>query len=97
MSASGLGGAVTKAVEPTGCAVYTYLDTPQALCIERVKGRRAAAGNDKDFDPVNLIDKFTSVVNCYKNLRAAGCDVRLVDHTNPHPPLLGILQEFENA
>lgn len=97
VSASGLGGAVTQAVHPTGCDVYAFLDTPQDLCITRVIGRRAAAGNDKEFDPKNLIQKFDSVVACYKNLRAAGYDVRLIDHKDPHPALLNIIREYENA
>jgi hypothetical protein len=97
VSASGLGGQVTQAVQPTGCAVYAFLDTPQDLCVERVKGRRLAAGNEKEFDPKNLIDKFESVVNCYKNLRAAGgYDVRLIDHTSPHEQLIKIITEYEN-
>ena len=98
LSGSGLNGAVTKAIHPTGCDVYTFLDTPQDECITRVKIRRATAGNEKPFDPVNLIKKFESVVACYKNLKAEGSyDVRLVDHTNIHPALLDILKEFENA
>lgn len=97
VSASGLAGAVTQAVHPTGCDVYAFLDTPQDLCIERVKGRRAAAGNEKPFDPKNLIDKFESVINCYRNLRkAGGYDVRLIDHRAPHAQLLGIIKEYEN-
>ncbi len=98
VSASGLAGQVTQAVHPTGCDVYAFLDTPQDLCVERVKGRRLAAGNDKEFDPKNLIDKFESVVNCYKNLRKEGTyDVRLIDHTDPHPKLVEIIKEYENA
>lgn len=98
VSASGLAGQVTQAVHPTGCDVYAFLDTPQDLCVERVKGRRLAAGNDKEFDPKNLIDKFESVVNCYKNLRKEGSyDVRLIDHTDPHPALVEIIKEYENA
>jgi hypothetical protein len=98
VSASGLAGQVTQAIHPTGCDVYAFLDTPQDLCVERVKGRRLAAGNDKEFDPKNLIDKFESVVNCYKNLRKEGSyDVRLIDHTDPHPALVEIIKEYENA
>lgn len=98
VSASGLAGQVTQAIHPTGCDVYAFLDTPQDLCVERVKGRRLAAGNDKEFDPKNLIDKFESVVNCYKNLRKEGTyDVRLIDHTDPHPALVEIIKEYENA
>ena len=96
VSASGLAGQVTQAVHPTGCDVYAFLDTPQDLCIERVRGRRLVAGNEKEFDPKNLIDKFESVVNCYKNLRKEGTfDTRLIDHTDPHPQLVEIIKEFE--
>jgi hypothetical protein len=98
VSASGLAGQVTQAIHPSGCDVYAFLDTPQDLCVERVKGRRLAAGNEKEFDPKNLIDKFESVVNCYKNLRKEGSyDVRLIDHTDPHPQLVEIIKEYENA
>ena len=96
LSGSGLNGAVTKALQPTGCAVYTFLDTPMEECITRVKIRRTTAGNTKTFDPKNLISKFESVVACYKNLKAAGgYDVRLIDHKNIHPALVAILLEFE--
>jgi hypothetical protein len=96
VAASGLNGAVTKAIHNTKCDVYTFLDTPQDLCIERVKIRRVAAGNEKPFDPINLVRKFESVVACYKNLRAEGTyDVRLIDHTNIHPQLINIFREFE--
>jgi hypothetical protein len=97
VSASGLGGAVTQAVHPTGCDVYAFLDTPMHLCITRVIGRRKAAGNHKEFDPKNLIQKFDSVVACYKNLRAVDYDVRLIDYLDPHPALLDIIREYENA
>ena len=98
VSASGLNGAVTQAVHPTGCDVYAFLTTPQDLCIERVIGRRAAAGNEKEFDPKNLIAKFESVWACYKNLKAeSSYDVRLLDHTDPHPALIAVFEEFDNA
>lgn len=97
LSGSGMGGAVTIAVEPTGCGVYAFLNTPLEECIIRVKIRRAAAGNEKPFDPKNLIKKFESVVDCYHNMKAAGCDTRLIDYTDIHQPLLDILKEFESA
>ncbi len=97
VSASGLAGQVTQAIHPTGCDVYAFLDTPLDLCIERVIGRRAAAGNDKEFDPKNLVQKFDSVVNCFKNLRNEGSyDVRLIDHTNTHEALIQIIKEYED-
>lgn len=98
LSGSGLNGAVTKAAHPTQCDVYAFLDTPLEECITRVKIRRATAGNEKTFDPKNLVAKFESVVACYKNLKAEGSyDVRLIDHTNIHPQLISILKEYENA
>ena len=97
VSASGLNGAVTKAVHETGCDVYAFLDTPQDLCIQRVLGRRAAAGNDKEFNPKNLIQKYDSVIGCYKNLKKAGYDVRVIDHKDPHPQLVEIIRSYENA
>jgi pantothenate kinase len=98
VSASGLAGQVTQAIHSTGCDVYAFLDTPQDLCIERVRGRRLAAGNEKEFDPKNLIQKFESVVNCYKNLRNEGSyDVRLINHEHIHSALLEIIREYENA
>lgn len=97
VSASGLNGAVTKAVHETGCDVYAFLDTPQDLCIQRVLGRRAAAGNEKEFNPKNLIQKYDSVIGCYKNLKKAGYDVRVIDHRDPHPQLVDIIRSYENA
>lgn len=95
VSASGLGGKVTQMTEETGCTVYAFLDTPQDLCIERVIGRRKEAGNDKEFNPKNLIDKFKSVQNCRKNLMAAGLRVEDIEYQDTHPPLLRIIKDFE--
>ena len=95
VSASGLGGQVTQRIHTTGCDVYAFLDTPKEVCIERVISRRKSAGNDKEFNPKNLIDKFDSVVACYKNLKNANYDVRLVDHQNTHQPLLEMIHEYE--
>lgn len=96
LSGSGMGGAVTQAIEPTWCGVYAFLDTPLDECISRVRIRRTAAGNEKPFDPKNVIKKFESVVDCYKNMRTAGCNVKLIDHTNIHQPLVDLIKEFEN-
>tara|TARA_R100000908_G_C3733798_1_gene132328 strand:+ start:601 stop:1188 length:588 start_codon:yes stop_codon:yes gene_type:complete len=97
VSASGLGGKVTQATEETGCTVYAFLDTPEDLCIERVKQRRLNAGNEKEFNPKNLIDKFKSVANCKKNLLAAKCAVTDLDHTNTHPTLLNLIRNFDQG
>lgn len=96
VSASGLGGKVTQMTEETECTVYAFLDTPQDKCIERVIGRRKEAGNEKEFSPKNLIDKFKSVSNCRKNLQNAGLRVEDINHLNTHPPILSIIKDFEN-
>lgn len=96
VSGSGLAGAVTMAVHETDCDVYAFLDTPQEVCIERVIGRRAAAGNEKEFNPKNLIHKFVSVVNTYKALRAEGYTTYLINHRDPHPALVNIIKDFES-
>lgn len=98
ISASGLTGAVTRAVHPTGCDVYMFLTTPEELCIERVKGRRAQAGNDKEFDPINLVFKFRSVWKCYHNLKSENYDVRLLNHEEgTHDILMSVFKEFDNV
>ena len=96
VSASGLGGKVTQMTEETGCTVYAFLDTPQDKCIDRVIGRRKEAGNEKEFNPKNLIDKFKSVSNCRKNLTDADLTVVDISHIDTHPPLLKIIKDFEN-
>ena len=97
ISSCGPGGQVVRAVHPTGCDAYAFLDTPRDVCIERVKGRRLGVGNAKEFNPRNLISKFASVSRCYKNLQDGGYDVRVIDHRRIHSALLDIIREYENA
>jgi len=97
VSGAGLAGQVTQAIRETGCDVYTFLDTPMEVCIERVKGRRKAAGNDKEFNPKNLVLKFDSVVSTYKTFKREGLNTHLLDHTNVNPALLALIKEFDNA
>lgn len=97
VSGAGLAGQVTQAIRETGCDVYVFLDTPMDVCIERVKGRRKAAGNDKEFNPKNLVLKFDSVVSTYKTFKREGLNTHLVDYQNINPALLAIIKEFDNA
>ena len=94
VSASGLGGKVTQTTEPTGCTVYAFLDTPEDKCIRRVIQRRLNAGNEKEFDPKNLIQKFRSVWKCSENLLEADCNVEYVDHLYAHDHLLKLITEY---
>ena len=95
ISTCGPGGLVVRAVHPTGCDAYAFLDTPQDVCIERVKGRRLVAGNAKEFNPRNLIGKLKSVTLCCMNLLDGGYDVRLIDHRCAHAALLEVIMEYE--
>ena len=95
VSSCGPGGQVVRAVHPTGCDVYAFMDTPLDLCIARVRGRRLVAGNAREFDPRNLRCKFRSVLACRRNLLAGGYAVRVIDHRSAHAALLAILGECE--
>lgn len=67
--------------------VFALLDTPEDVCIERVKARRAAKGNTKPFDPANLRSKYASIHKDQEKLRAAGLHCLL----GPSDLLLGYL------
>lgn len=54
--------------------VFALLDTPEEVCIERVKARRAAKGNVKPFDPANLHSKYVGIQKDQLKLEEAGCD-----------------------
>lgn len=54
------------------------LDLPLAKCIRAVKRRRKARGNDKPFDPKNLIEEWEArILPALPRLRAAGIRVTL--------------------
>jgi hypothetical protein len=42
-------------------AIWVFLDTSQEECIRRVEARRAAANDDRPFNPTNLIGKHNQV------------------------------------
>lgn len=62
--------------------VFAFLDTPLATCLERIKQRRAAKGNDKPLDPANTEFKFNSVNKSIEKIRSEfGRRVVIIDHT----------------
>jgi hypothetical protein len=65
-------------------AVFAFLDTPWDTCLERVLARRAAAGNDKPFDPEKTMRG--AFKGCRRSAelleQAGGYDVRWVNHNN---------------
>lgn len=54
------------------------LDTPEDVCIERVKARRAGRGKTKPFNPANLQSKYRGIHKDHDRLAAEGVDCRKV-------------------
>lgn len=73
--------------------IFAHLYTPAELCVERVKQRRMDAGNQKPFNPENLLDKYESVLKSQEKLLAAGYDARILPHEEPLQTLLRWFEE----
>jgi hypothetical protein len=84
-------------LEAVGAENYAmcFLDTPLQLCIDRVKARRAERGDDRPFDPKNVISKYHSVVGSIQKSIDAGCRVYMLNHQDPVPQVLGLLESAE--
>ncbi len=94
-SAAGPAGAVTKTIQETGEAVFAILDTPIDLCLERVRARRLAKGNEKPLNEKNTRDKWTQTMSTAKALHQLGYDVRPIDHTNAFEDVMEIFRSAE--
>lgn len=94
-SAAGPKGAFTDAIYQTGAAIFAILDTPLQVCLDRVRARRAAKGNNKPFNEKNTRDKWTQVHSTAKALHKLGYDVRAIDHTRAFEDVLQIFREAE--
>lgn len=69
---SGCRGRVGEVLETFGKdAAVLFIDTPMETCIERVKNRRSARGNGKEFNPNNLIKKYQAVRRTRKRYQEA--------------------------
>jgi len=79
--------------------IYGFLDTPWEVCLERVLARRAAAGNDKPFDPEKTMrGAFKGCRRAEELLVEAGeFDVRRIDHTRAVAQVREWLLEAENG
>ena len=95
-SAAGPAGALTKAVYENGNAVFGIMDTPLEVCIERVKARRLARGDEREFNPKNTNDKWTQTMSTAKTLAGLGYDVRPIRHTSAFEDVLAIFKEAES-
>ena len=92
MSKSSAGGHVAPILKEHG-AIFAFLDTPWETCLERVLQRRAAAGNEKAFDPDKTMR--SAYEQCHRSAElltlAGGYDVRWLDHTDAAGGVVGYL------
>ena len=94
-SAAGPAGALTIAIQNTGCARFLILDTPLETCLDRVRARRAARGDERPFNEKNTRDKYTQTHSTAKTLSNLGYDVRYIDHTRAFEDVMNIFLEAE--
>ena len=96
MSKSSDGGACAPALRELG-AIFAFLDTPWAVCLERVLARRAAAGNTKPFDPEKTMR--AAYEQCARSAElltaAGGYDVRPLPWEQPVTVVMHWLQGAE--
>lgn len=96
MSKSSAGGHVAPILKAHG-AIFGFLDTPWETCLERVLGRRAAAGNDKPFNPDKTMR--SAYEQCHRSAelltQAGGYDVRWIDHLNAVGTVVQYLKDAE--
>jgi hypothetical protein len=82
--------------------VVAYMDTPLELSVERVKQRRLAAGNTKEFNPQNTISHHYATLKTRDKFLEMEADVRWIKHKkDPVDQLLDMLEEdsfsFDNS
>lgn len=94
-SAAGPKGAFTDAIYQTGAAIFGILDTPLQVCLDRVRARRLAKGNEKPFNEKNTKDKHTQTMSTAKALHKLGYDVRAIDHTQAFEDVMEIFRSAE--
>jgi len=68
--------------------IFAFLDTPEELCVQRVKDRRAARAEAKGvvLEPLNETNtrqKWKDNRRTYEKFRSSGHDARWLDHTRP--------------
>lgn len=74
--------------------VLSFLDTPLETCIERVRRRRFERGDERPFDPRNIIKDHPRVASCMVNAVKAGYRVRTVEHENALQNVLNDLSDL---
>ena len=77
-------GKISERPAQHGKWLYTFMDTPFEVCVERVLQRRKAAGNNAPFDPERTMrPTFKSCLGVARNTGAPGHHVIAVNHKLP--------------
>lgn len=72
--------------------IFTFLNTPLNVCLDRIKSRRLAKGNEKPLDPKNTKVKFDNVQKSIAKIRDEfKRRIIVLDYRKPIPQLLGVL------
>jgi len=95
LSGGGPKAEVTARITETGDYCHAFLDTPIEVCIERVKARRLAAGNEKPLNTTNTEMKWGQCVSTYKTLKREGYRVALIDYEHAYDQIMEILRDSE--
>lgn len=72
---------------------FLFLETPLAVCISRVKKRRRERGDDRPFDPVNVILEWHKRPRVQAKMIADGHKVFVVPWEDPLPMIISMLGE----
>ena len=75
--------------------MFAILDTPVETCLERVRQRRLARGDERPLNEKNTRDKWTQTMQTAKTLAREGYDVRAVDHTQAYRDVMDIFRSEE--
>lgn len=72
--------------------IFAFLDTPADVCVSRVSQRRQARDASPDFNYKNTIDRWNSLQKVRAKLKAARLTVVEIDHTDPVPQIIQLLE-----
>lgn len=63
--------------------IMAFMDTPIAVCLDRIVQRRQQQGSTNKFNPQNTVDKFNTIMRLRDTAKRNGRRVVDIDHTNP--------------
>lgn len=73
------------------CFVFAFMDTPLEVCLERIRQRRLARGNDKPVDRRNTENKYNSILRSIPKIRDEfQRRVVMINHRQPVAQVMGL-------